>query len=256
MLKKETILKSFNEDDAKEAIKIYEKYKLAYEKDITVFTSSFYSPNIWSFFENCCSNNEVMFEANGFFEESERRMICFNNHYNVDYPIEILEIKNKSNFSNLKHKDYLGSILSLGIERNKLGDIIVKENKAYLPVLEEISDYIINNLSHIGKSPIEIKIIDNISDIPSVNFEEIVINVSSLRADSIVAKLSSLSRAKAIELIDSGKVLINYVKAKDKSQDIVKDTRVTIRGIGKFIIGDVIGGTRSGKQRIVIKKYI
>lgn len=66
----------------------------------------------------------------------------------------------------------------------------------------------------------------------------------------------SLSRAKAIELIDSGKVLINYVKAKDKSQDIVKDTRVTIRGIGKFIIGDVIGGTRSGKQRIVIKKYI
>lgn len=49
MLKKETILKSFNEDDAKEAIKIYEKYKLAYEKDITVFTSSFYSPNIWSF---------------------------------------------------------------------------------------------------------------------------------------------------------------------------------------------------------------
>ena len=125
-----------------------------------------------------------------------------------------------------------------------------------MPVLEEISDYIINNLSHIGKSPIEIKIIDNISDIPSVNFEEIVINVSSLRADSIVAKLSSLSRAKAIELIDSGKVLINYVKAKDKSQDIVKDTRVTIRGIGKFIIGDVIGGTRSGKQRIVIKKYI
>lgn len=256
MLTKETILKSFIEDDAKEAIKIYEKYKLAYEKDITLFTNNFYSPNIWSFFEKYCSSNEVLVETNGVFEESERKMISFNNYYKAVYPIKILEISNKSNFSNLQHKDYLGSILSLGIERKKLGDIIVRENKAYLPVLEEISDYIINNLSHIGKSPIEIMVIDNVSDIPSVNFEEIVITVSSLRADSIVAKLANLSRAKAIELIDSGRVLINYVKAKDKSQDIVKDTRVTIRGIGKFIIGDVIGGTRSGKQRITIKKYI
>lgn len=256
MLKKETILKSFTEDDVKEAIKIYEKYKLAYERDITIFSNDFYSPNIWSFFEKNCNTNTFLVESNGFFDESERRMISFNNSYNIEYPIKILEIINKSNFSALEHRDYLGAVLSLGIDRNKLGDILVRENKAYLPVLEEISDYILNNLISIGKSPVEIKIIENIDDITSVKFEEIIINISSLRADSIVAKIANLSRAKAIELIDSGKVLINYVKAKDKSQDILKDTRITIRGIGKFIVGDVIGGTRSGKQRVIIKKYI
>lgn len=256
MLDKEVFIKNFTEDDAKEAIKIYENYKLAYEKDIPIFTSSFCPPNIWSIFEKYCKGNSYLVETNGVFEEAERRMISFNNIYNIDYPIKVLEIKNKSNFSNLRHKDYLGSILSLGIERSKLGDIVVKGNRAYLPIVEEISDYVKCNLTYIGKSPVEINILDNLSDIPSVDFEEIVINVSSLRVDSVVAKIANISRSKSIEIIDSGKVLVDYVKAKDKSQELVEGTRLTIRGSGKYIIGEIIGETRSGKKRIIIKKYV
>lgn len=256
MLSKEVFIKNFTEDDAKEAIKIYENYKLAYEKDITIFTNSFCPPNIWNFFEKYCKSNDFFIETNGVFEEAERRMISFNNTYNIDYPISVLEIKNKSNFSNLKHKDYLGAILSLGVQRNKLGDIVVKEDKAYLPIVEEISDYVKSNLTQIGKSPVEIKILYNLVDIPSVEFEEIIINVSSLRLDGIVAKITNISRSKSIEIIDSGKVLVDYVKAKDKSQELVLGSRLTIRGSGKYIIGEIIGKTRSGKQRIIIKKYI
>lgn len=256
MLSKEVISKSFVEDDAKEAIKIYENYKLAYDKDITIFTNSFCPPNIWNFFYKYCKSNDFFIETNGVFEEAERRMISFNNTYNIDYPICVLEIKNKSNFSNLKHKDYLGAILSLGIERNKLGDIVVKGDKAYLPIIEEISDYVQLNLTHIGKSPVEINIVYNIVDIPSVDFEEILINVSSLRVDGIVAKIANISRSKSIEIIESGKVLVDYVKAKDKSQELVLGSRLTIRGSGKYIIGKIIGETRSGRQRIIIKKYI
>ena len=162
MLSKENLLKTFSEDDINEAIKIYENYKLAYEKDITIFLNSFCSPNIWSFFEKNCQSSNFIISTNGVFEESERRMIAFNNSYNLRYPIEILEIKNKSNFSELKHKDYLGAILSLGIERNKIGDIVVKDDKAYVPIIEEISSYIINNLSSIGRSPVNINVIYNI----------------------------------------------------------------------------------------------
>jgi RNA-binding protein YlmH len=256
MLSKEVFIKNFTEDDAKEAIKIYEKYKIAYEKDITIFTNSFCPPNMWKFFEKYYKSNDFLVEVNGVFEEAERRMISFNNTYNIDYPINVLEIKNKSNFSNLKHKDYLGSILSLGIERNKIGDIVVKEDRAYLPIIEEISDYVKSNLTNIGKSPVEINILNNLIDIPTVNFEEIVINVSSLRVDGVVAKIANVSRSKSIEIIDSGKVLIDYVRAKDKSQELLEGTRLTIRGNGKYIIGEIIGETRSGKHRIVIKKYI
>lgn len=256
MLTKESIIKSFNEDDAKDAIKIYEKYKIAYEKDITIFTNKFYPPNIWKYFEDNCSTNNFLIESNGFFDESERRIIAFNNIYNMEYPIKILEIKNKSNFSSLKHKDYLGSILALGIERNKIGDIVVRENKAYLPVIYDISDYIIDNLFTIGKSPVKVKLIDDLSNIPQAEFEESVINVASLRIDSVVAKITNISRTKSIELIDSGKVLVDYVRARDKSQEIIKGSRLTIRGNGKYIVGNIVGETRSGKQKVEIKKYI
>lgn len=256
MVNKEYILKNFSEDDVNEAIKIYENYKLAFEKDITIFSNSFCPPNIWSFFQENCQNSDFKIVTNGLFEEAERRVIAFNNKYNIDYPIEALQIRNKSNFSNLRHKDYLGAILSLGIDRNKIGDVVVKDDRAYVPVMEDISIYILNNLASIGKSPVEISILYNLEDLPSIDFEEISINVQSLRLDSVVAKLANISRSKAIELLDSSKVLVNYVKSKDKSQELLKGTRLTIRGNGKYIVGDIIGETRSGKQRIIVKKYV
>ena len=256
MVNKEYILKNFSEDDVNEAIKIYENYKLAFEKDITIFSNSFCPPNIWSFFQENCQNSDFKIVTNGLFEEAERRVIAFNNKYNIDYPIEALQIRNKSNFSNLRHKDYLGAILSLGIDRNKIGDVVVKDDRAYVPVMEDISIYILNNLASIGKSPVEISILYDLVDLPSIDFDEISINVQSLRLDSVVAKLANISRSKAIELLDSSKVLVNYVKSKDKSQELLKGTRLTIRGNGKYIVGDIIGETRSGKQRIIVKKYV
>lgn len=256
MVNKEYILKNFSEDDVNEAIKIYENYKLAFEKDITIFSNSFCPPNIWSFFQENCQNSDFKIVTNGLFEEAERRVIAFNNKYNIDYPIEALQIRNKSNFSNLRHKDYLGAILSLGIGRNKIGDVVVKDDRAYVPVMEDISSYILNNLASIGKSPVEISILYDLVDLPSIDFDEISINVQSLRLDSVVAKLANISRSKAIELLDSSKVLVNYVKSKDKSQELLKGTRLTIRGNGKYIVGDIIGETRSGKQRIIVKKYV
>lgn len=256
MVNKEYILKNFSEDDVNEAIKIYENYKLAFEKDITIFSNSFCPPNIWSFFQENCQNSDFKIVTNGLFEEAERRVIAFNNKYNIDYPIEALQIRNKSNFSNLRHKDYLGAILSLGIDRNKIGDVVVKDDRAYVPVMEDISSYILNNLASIGKSPVEISILYDLVDLPSIDFDEISINVQSLRLDGVVAKLANISRSKAIELLDSSKVLVNYVKSKDKSQELLKGTRLTIRGNGKYIVGDIIGETRSGKQRIIVKKYV
>lgn len=256
MISKDNFLKNFSEDDVNEAIKIYENYKLSYEKDITIFSNSFCPPNIWSFFEKYCQSGDFIITTYGVFEESERRMVSFNNNYDISYPINILEIKNKSNFSDLKHKDYLGAILSLGIERNKIGDIVVKGDKAYVPIIEEIGSYILSNVSSIGRSPVEINVLYDTEDLPSIDFEEIIINVPSLRLDSVVAKLANISRSKAIELLDSNKVLVNYAKARDKSQELLKGTRLTIRGSGKYIVGDIIGETRSGKQRIIIKKYI
>lgn len=255
MISRDYIVKSFSKEDSFQALKVYDKFRLANEKDITVFTNSFIPPNIWSFFYENFNSNIFKVETNGFFEECERRVISFNNLYEMQYPVVMLVIECNSNFNKLTHRDYLGAILSLGIERDKLGDIVLKNNKAYVPVIDEIYSYIYNNLTTIGKTPVEVKIIEDYSEVPIVKFEEDVIIVSSLRIDNFICKLAKVSRGNAIELIDSGKILVNYGKIKNKSQEICKNTRITIRGIGKFIVGDIVGETKSGKQRVVIKKY-
>lgn len=255
MKSRDYIIKAFSKEDSIEALKVYDKFRLASERDITVFTNSFIPPNIWNFFYENFNSNILKVETNGFFEECERRIISFNNLYEAEYPVVMLVIESNSNFSKLTHRDYLGAILSLGIEREKLGDIIVKDNKAYVPVIEDIYSYIYNNLTTIGRSPVKVSIIENYDEIPVVKFEEDVIIVSSLRIDNFICKIAKVSRGASIELIDSGKVLVNYGKIKSKSQEICKDTRITIRGIGKFIVGDIVGETKSGKQRVIIKKY-
>ena len=254
MIKKEHLMINFPEEGIN-ITKTYEKYKLAYEKGITVFLNEFVPPNVWMYFVKNEDSN-ISIQADGLFEEAERRVLAFNNDYNIEFPIKIIKIKNKSNFSNLKHKDYLGSILALGIERNKIGDIVVKGDEAYLPILEDIADYVLVNLTTIGKSPVKIEVIENLDEVPRFDFETIQVNVASLRADSLVSKLANVSRSKAVETIEEGKVLINYSKARDKSQDIQCGDRITIRGIGKFIVGDLNGTTKSGKEKILIKKYI
>ncbi|GAB6170351.1 YlmH/Sll1252 family protein [Clostridium carnis] len=255
MIDKELIIKSFDKYEVNEALNVYEKMMLAYKKDIVVFTNSFYPPNIWSFFQRNLITSNLKIDTLGAFKDSERRMISFNNLYNENYPMIMLEINNKSNFSTLQHKDYLGALMSLGIEREKIGDVLVKDNRAYVPVSDGISNYIIFNLQSIGKVPVEINEITNIDILPNFDFKEEVIIIASLRIDSFVSKVSNISRTKALELIDNGKVLINYVRVKSKSEEISKDTRITVRGIGKFIVGDIVGSTKSGKQRVMIKKY-
>ena len=76
-----------------------------------------------------------------------------------------------------------------------------------------------------------------------------------MRIDGLVSKLANVSRSKAQMMVEQGKVLADYVKIRDKSYEVKEDERITIRGIGKFILGDIIGTSKSGRLKISIKKY-
>ncbi len=252
---KERIIKYFTDDERDEALNLYERYLLSQNKNITVFGRSFYTPNIWSWFEGNLSTRDFKVESNGLFEDAERRMISFNNTYESPFPMKLIKIQNTSKFSSLAHRDFLGGILSLGIERSKLGDLLVDENVCYVPVHEDIEDFVLYNISKISKVVCKAEIIDNLELIPKRTFEEEVILVSSLRIDGIVSKITRLSRAKAQVMIEQGQVLIDYVKIKDKSYELKGEERITIRGLGKFILGNSIGNSKSGRIKIIIKKY-
>lgn len=252
---REFINKHFNDDEKDSVLNLYEKYLLAKNKDIPVFGRTFYTPNVWKWFEESFNCNTFKVESNGIFNDAERRMISFNNEFNIEYPMKLLKITNTSKFMTLAHKDYLGGVLALGIQRNKIGDLLVKDNCCYVPIHEEIEDFLVYNIDKIGKVSCKAEILDDYSNLPQYDFKEEVIMVSSLRLDGIVSKLCNVSRAKAQGLIEQGQVLLDYVRTKDKSHELKGDERITIRGSGKFILGEKIGNSKSGKIKIIIKKY-
>ncbi|WP_304406237.1 YlmH/Sll1252 family protein [uncultured Clostridium sp.] len=255
MLSKEDVLKNFLREDTEDVIKVYQAMSLAYNKGIPSFTKFFCKPNIWMYFIKNFSNNNFLVEAKGAFEECDRRILSFNNIYSIPFPYKIIKINNKSKFNNLSHKDYLGAIMALGIEREKLGDLRVIDNSAIVPVYDEVANYILYELKNVGKAPVSIEEITE-DNLPISNFLEGVIIVPSLRLDNIVSKLANISRGKAVDIIDSGKVLIDYSKSIDKSKEVKDGQRVTISGVGKFIIREIVGNTKSGRYKVKMNKFI
>ena len=255
MLSKEDVLKNFLKEDTEDVIKVYQCMNLAYNKGIPTFTKFFCKPNIWMYFTKNFNDNDFLVEAKGAFEECDRKILAFNNIYSTPFPYRIIKITNKSKFSNLSHKDYLGAIMALGIEREKLGDLRVIDNCAIVPIYEEVADYILYELNSVGRAPVSVEEIQE-ENLPKSNFLEGTIIVPSLRLDNIVAKLANISRGKAVEIIDSGKVLIDYSKSIDKSKEIKDGQRVTISGVGKFIIGEIVGNTKSGRYKVKMNKFI
>lgn len=254
-MNKEDFLKNFKEEDKNEIINLYDKFNLALEKDITLFSNEFYTPNIWTIFRDNIKIKDFKIESYGVFNEAERKIISFNNLYQIEYPIKVVKIKNKSKFKNLSHKDYLGSIMSLGIKRNKLGDLIVKDDICYVAAFSDIAEYIASNLNRISNVSCDIDILE--ADEVDIRYEfiEEVINVQSKRLDSIVSKITRKSRSTAEEIISRGDVLINYSVYRDKSKEVKENDRITVRKYGKYILGSIVGNSKSGKLKVIIKKY-
>lgn len=256
MITKEQILKHFIGDELNIATKIYDKYYLAYMRNITITTEEFVTPNIWSYFEKYGRSKEINVTTNGVFTESERRVISFNKIDDYEDSIVIIKIENKSNFAELKHKDYLGAIMSLGITREKIGDIFVDDKQAFIPVINGIENYIIYNMDKIGKSKVEISLVDDFQSIKGPELKEETINLASLRLDCLISKLIKSSRSNSNDCISGGKVLVDYSKVTNKDFVIKEGQRITVRGYGKFIVGNIIGETKSGKLKVIIRKYV
>lgn len=255
MIRKEDLYRLFTEEEKDLVVNLYERYLFSKSKDILVFGKHFYTPNVWKKIQSKLGDSGIGIQCYGIFQDAERKMISFNNIYNDEFPIKLIKISNTSKFTNLVHKDYLGGLLSLGIERNKIGDLIVKDNFCYVAIHKEISDFILYSELKIGKSMCTSELVDKNQVCLQSDLIEDVILISSLRIDNIVAKLCKISRSKAQKIIEQGHVLIDYVKVRDKSYDVSLDERITIRGVGKFILGNQVGKSKSGKIKIIIKKY-
>ena len=157
-----------------------------------------------------------------------------------------------------EHRDFLSGIMKLGLVREKIGDILVRDYGADIIVLKENSEYLKNNiilLTRFRKSNIEIIDISEITPLEN-KFEEFSIIINSMRIDNIVSEITHSSRNKTEEIINQERVTVNYELVEKCSKTIKVSDIIVIKGYGKFIIGDFIRNTSSGKLVINIKKAI
>ncbi len=190
----------------------------------------------------------------------ERKIAVFGSEDFIGYPaappivcLRISPLQQKFADS-LTHRDFLGSLMALGIRREVLGDIEVLENVGYLMCLDTVSRYIMENLSEVRRTSVRCELTEppaEVSALPGVS--ELV--VASERLDAAVAAVYRLSRSQAQELISGEKVFISGRLARSASADIREGAVISVRGYGRFIYEGVSRETRKGRLRVRVRIF-
>ena len=189
-------------------------------------------------------------------EDSESKAILIYPDY-MDEPeaseyISLVKIDKKD--YEIAHKDVLGSILSLGIRREKLGDIIINDDAIYFYIKNEILDYVLLNIEKIKNYGVALEVIDLNTEISrEVEYEEKLITCASLRLDLVLANVYNLSRSDAKSAIEAGLVKLNYKVTYKISEAVNVGDLVSLRRRGRFIIGNYLGLSKKDKAKLIIK---
>lgn len=172
-----------------------------------------------------------------------------------DFPAVCIRFRTRM-ASQLSHRHYLGTVMSVGADRPAVGDIVICEDGACVFVMESIAEAVMG-IEKIGRAGVRCERLTDTSGITAqISFGEIAASVSSLRLDSITAAAVKLSRSKAAELIRQGLVTVYGVYSPDVSTVLDEGTVFSVRGHGKFIFDAVDGISKKDKYRIRIKKYL
>lgn len=178
---------------------------------------------------------------------------------NDDKIISIIRIKLPTELEGqYDHRTYLGSCIKIGIEREKIGDILVEKTGADIIAKTEVIDFLYQNLSSLTRFKSSEISIENISEIKDVEVAKVEISaiVASIRLDNIVSTLAKTSRSKAQEILKQERVFLNHQVETKSSKEVKVGDIITIRGKGRFEFKEIAGNTRKGRFVIKIDKYV
>lgn len=195
-------------------------------------------------------------------EGCERVMIRFGSEdlcgYEQPFPIVcILAAPVSRKFADkLTHRDLLGALMNLGIDRAQLGDIILREDGAYLFATETIAPFVCDNLNRAKHTSLTCSIAEALPAGNLFTLESRECLVASQRIDGVAAHVFHLSRSELADLIRAGKLFLNGRQCVGGS-DLLKDGDVvSLRGHGRFLYRGAQRTTKSGKLSVLVECYL
>ena len=187
---------------------------------------------------------------------SERKIARFGKAedlgYDEDFPIVCIKFSPLSEKfgEELSHRDWLGAIMNLGIERELIGDIFVSGKSAYVICLDRISGFLTENLTHVRHTTVKSEIADFLPDDCLPKYKEAELLVASERLDLVISKLYNLSRNQSTALFKSGKVFLNGKEVYNAGTTCKENDLISVRGFGRFRYQGILRQSQKGKYYI------
>ena len=193
---------------------------------------------------------------------AERVMARFGSEeelgWHEDFPIVCIKAEPKSQkfADSLTHRDFLGALMNLGIDRDTLGDIVIIDNVGYILAKDSIAPHIIESLSRVKHTELNLQVADSLPDGKLYSTELLRIQASSERLDGIVAKVYHLSREDAQTLFSKKLVFLNGRCMESLSHTPKCGDVVSVRGYGRFIYRGFESNTKKGKLNLTVEIYL
>ncbi|MGM9925297.1 MAG: RNA-binding protein [Bacillus sp. (in: firmicutes)] len=192
-------------------------------------------------------------------EQAERkRVLLYPDYYSPkeeDFDMQLLDVSYNRKFAELQHRQILGALMSLGVKREKFGDVLLNDKATQIIVAGDISDYVIANVTKIGHAGVTIapKSFQEAIMVDQI-WQESIMTSSSMRLDSLFSSMANISRKKAQDYIAGGKVKVNHKLIEANDYDCREGDIVSVRGFGRCRILSIEGKTKKEKWRIVFGK--
>ena len=198
----------------------------------------------------------------GGYEGAERRILVAGDESQLGFPPEpplrVIAVRPVSPkyAEELSHRDYLGAILGLGIERSLIGDILIREKEAWFFCLESIAAFLTDSLTQVRRTGVTAS--EAPSDAPELKprLAPLRINVASERLDAVVSAFTGLSRGQAAALLSSEKVFVNSRPVVSKSHFLKEGDILSVRGFGKAVYHGIERETRKNRLWVSLQKYV
>ena len=203
----------------------------------------------------------------GGYPEAERKCAVFLTDYCDDEAVmampslgEMVYVEVKVNTfdegqASFSHRDVLGSLMGLGIERDMIGDILAEGGQAVMVVKSSIAPFLQENLTKIGRYRVEVSLHDTYTMKAREDFDECYDTVASLRLDAVVASLFSLARGTASDAIGRGLVAVNGITVMKTDASIKEGDKISLRGKGKVSVYRLDGRSSKGRIRLRFRRY-